>query len=384
MHQYQNNGSQNGSHPTGYLQNAPLQYRIAPYISSQQPIQQPARQRPRIGILSASGCMRDGGWPIYAGDAATVNAIFEAGGYPVIIPTLPLIQGYDPFNILTDDDAFIEVFSVIWPMVRNLDGLVLAGGGDLYSCFYGHVVHPQTGTPELWRDVWERYFALAAWILCIPTLGICRGMQVMNVVRGGGLIQDIRAQWSKKMPPLVPHLAKGRISADNWVEHPVTIHPKSRLASILRGREDRVPYRQYIDAVLSMHHQIIGYITPEAEIAGYLAPGLAVGATAPDGVIEAIEDTDAHRYWVAVQFHPEWVVYLGWALRLFTSLIDASSTYATLSPDITDPIFKEIRDWVRISDMSLTGRHPGTPTITTKAFTRETDELIYYSIEESV
>src|SRR5947207_1721760 len=134
MYQYQHNGFHHISRNTDHLQEAPLQYRIAAFIMSQQPVQQPVRQRPRIGILSSSGCLRDGGWPIYAGDAATIHAIFEAGGYPVIIPTLPLIQGYDPFNILTDDDAFEEVFSIIWPMLRNLDGLLLAGGGDLYSC----------------------------------------------------------------------------------------------------------------------------------------------------------------------------------------------------------------------------------------------------------
>src|SRR5947209_14012624 len=273
----QYNGSQNGAH------NAPLPARIAALVASQQPAQRPVRPRPRIGILSSSGTMRDGGWPVYAGDAAAINAVFEAGGYPIIIPTFPLIQGYDAFNVLTDDDAFEEVFSIIWPMIRDLDGLLLTGGGDLYSCLYGHVVHPQTGVPDLWRDVWERYFALMSWLLCIPTLGICRGMQVMNVVCGGGLYQDLQAQWPKNMPPLLPHRARGRITADNWVEHPVTVHAKSRLARIMRGREERVPYRQYIDAVLSMHHQIVGYLTPAGEIVGYLAPGLGIGATAPDG-----------------------------------------------------------------------------------------------------
>jgi gamma-glutamyl-gamma-aminobutyrate hydrolase PuuD len=380
QHQYNGNGSPNGAH------NMQLPSRIAAFISSQQPVHHPVRRRPRIGILSSSGCMRDGGWPVYAGDAATVNAIFEAGGYPVILPTLPIMQGYDPFSILTDEDAFDEVFRVVWPMTRNLDGLLLAGGGDLYSCLYGQAVHPQTGTPELWRDVWERYFALVAWVLCIPTLGICRGMQTMNAVRGGGLYQDARAQWPKNMPPLVPHRAKGRISADNWVEHPIIVHPKSKLAGIIRGREERVPYRQHIDAVLSMHHQIIGYLTPEGEVVGYLAPGLAVGAIAPDGVIEAIEDTEAHRFWVAVQFHPEWVVYLSWALRIFTSLVDASCAYATLPQNVTDPLRDEIRDWVRLCDARLTHQHLGMPLTTTRTLTPgpNTDHLIPFSIEESI
>jgi gamma-glutamyl-gamma-aminobutyrate hydrolase PuuD len=378
--QYNGNGSQGG------LYTMQLPSRIAAYIAAQQPAHHPVRRRPRIGILSSSGSMRDGGWPVYAGDAATVNAIFEAGGYPVILPTLPIMQGYDPFNILTDDDAFDEVFRVVWPMIRNLDGLLLAGGGDLYSCLYGQAVHPQTGSPELWRDVWERYFALVAWVLCVPTLGICRGMQTMNAVRGGGLYQDLRAQWPKHMPALVPHRAKGRISAENWVEHPVIVHPKSKLAGIIRGREERVPYRQYIDAVLSMHHQFIGYITPEGEVVGYLAPGSVVGAISPDGVIEAIEDRDPQRYWVAVQFHPEWVVHLSWALRIFTSLIDAGCSYAALSQHMTESLHDEIRTWVRLCDAGLTQQHLGMPTRMIKMPTPGpiTDHLIPFAVEESV
>ncbi|MBA2284929.1 MAG: gamma-glutamyl-gamma-aminobutyrate hydrolase family protein [Ktedonobacteraceae bacterium] len=341
---------------TGDFDGLSLPASLASLVTSQQPGQLPTYYRPRIGLLSSSGCMRDGGWPVYAGDAATVNAIFEAGGDPIVMPTLPLMQGYDPLDILTDDDAFEEVFRIVWPLVRNLDGLVLTGGGDLYSCLYGHPLHPQTDTPELWRDIWERYFALLAWILCIPTLGICRGMQVMNAVRGGGLFQDIRSQWPKNMPPLVPHRARGRISADNWVEHPIAIHPKSRLARLVRGRDERIPYRQYIEAVLSMHHQIVGYVTPDGEIVGYLAPGMGIGATAPDGVIEAIEDLDPRRFWVAVQFHPEWIVYLGWALSLFSSHIDACYTYAALDLNTLDSYLPEVRDWLRQCDATLTHR----------------------------
>jgi gamma-glutamyl-gamma-aminobutyrate hydrolase PuuD len=111
---------------------------------------------------------------------------------------------------------------VLWPVVRELDGLILAGGGDLTSCLYGKPPHPQTETPDAWRDVWERYVALLAWLLCIPPLGICRGMQLMNVALGGTLYRDLRAQWPKERP--------------------------------------------YLDAVLSMHHQAVEELTPIAAL----------------------------------------------------------------------------------------------------------------------
>ena len=180
------------------------------------------RERPRIGILAAQSYMRDGGWPAYSGDAPTVHVVLEAGGFPCLIPTLPLIEGYDPLQLLSDDHVFALLFGVIWPVVRELDGLILTGGGDLTSCLFGKPPHPQTETPDAWRDVWERYVALLAWLLCIPTLGICRGMQLMNVALGGTLYQDLRAEWPKERPPLLRHRARGRVSSSNWVTAP---HP---------------------------------------------------------------------------------------------------------------------------------------------------------------
>ena len=101
------------------------------------------RERPRIGILAAQSYVRDGGWPAYSGDAPTVHAVLEAGGLPCLIPTLPLIEGYDPLQLLNDDHVFTLLFRVLWPVMRELDGLILTGGGDLTSCLYGKPPHPQ-------------------------------------------------------------------------------------------------------------------------------------------------------------------------------------------------------------------------------------------------
>jgi putative glutamine amidotransferase len=300
------------------------------------------RERPRIGVLAARGYMRDGGWPSYSGDGPSVHAVLEAGGMPCLIPTLPLIEGYDPLQLLSDDRTFALLFQVLWPVVRELDGLILTGGGDLSSCLYGESPHPQSENSDAWRDVWERYVALLACLLCIPTLGICRGMQLMNVVMGGTLYQDLRAQWPKERPKLLLHRARGRVSSSNWVTHPIQLaQSNSRLAVAVRGRGTLD--RPYLDAVLSMHHQAVEL----------LAPGMEMAATSPDGVIEAFEEIAAARWWVGVQFHPEWMTQLSWALGLFTSLVDASRGYSAVPREEIETMLEEIQGWLRQQDRTL-------------------------------
>jgi len=273
-----------------------------------------------------------------------VHAVLEAGGSPWLIPKLPLIEGYDPLQLLSNDHAFALLFRVIWPVVRELDGLILTGGGDLSSCLYSQQPHPQTETSDVWRDVWERYVALLAWLLCIPTVGICRGMQLMNVALGGTLYQDLRAQWPKERPPLLRHRARGRVSSSNWVSHPIQLaRPDSRLAMAVRGKGTLD--RPYLDAVLSMHHQAVEE----------LAPGLEVAATSPDGVIEAFEETACARWWVGTQFHPEWMTQFNWALGLFTALIDASRGYTAIPRDEIETLLEEIRGWLCQHDRALIG-----------------------------
>jgi putative glutamine amidotransferase len=330
---------------TGFhdLEDASLSDRLALWIAEQQQQKVPAqRARPRIGILAPMGYARDGGWPIYAGDAPTGYAILEAGGFPILIPTLPLIEGFDPFSMLSDEHAFCLLFGLLWPVMRELDGLILTGGGDLDSCLYGQVPHPQTGNPDVWRDVWERYIARLSWLLCIPTLGICRGMQLMNVALGGTLYQDLQAQWPKDRPALLRHRARGRVSSSNWSTHPIRLHcPESRFALAVRcnGALDR----HVIDPVLSMHHQAVES----------LAPGLAVVATSPDGVIEAFEETASARWWVGVQFHPEWMTHLTWSLGLFASLVEVSRSYATVPRQELEASLDEIQGWLRQQDSEL-------------------------------
>jgi gamma-glutamyl-gamma-aminobutyrate hydrolase PuuD len=309
-----------------------------------------SRARPRIGLVAYSSMLRDGGWPVYGADAPTAQAILEAGGFPCLIPLLPLLEGYDPLQVVQDDHTFGLFFDLLWPLVRDLDGLVLSGGDDLSACFYGQQPHPQSETPDLWRDVWERYLALLSWVLCLPTLGICRGMQLMNVALGGTMYQDLPAEWPKDRPKLVRHRARGRVSSSNWVTHPVQLaRPDSRLALAVKGRGELG--RPVLDAVFSMHHQAVEM----------LAPGLEVSAAAPDGVIEAFEDMSPSRWWVAMQFHPEWSTHLSWVMGLFTAFVDASRAYSSVSREEMEPFRPEMRDWLRQRDRSLPPRGATSP-----------------------
>ena len=92
-----------------------------------------------------------------------------------------------------------------------------------------------------------------------------------------------------------------------------------------------------------MHHQAVEE----------LGPGLEVAATSPDGVIEAFEETNDARWWVGVQFHPEWMAHLSWALGLFTALIDASRSYSAVPRDEIETLLDEIRGWLRQHDRAL-------------------------------
>ena len=88
---------------------------LAHWIEEQCHHDNPARrERPHIGILAASGTLRDGGWPVYGGDAPTAHAILEAGGFPSFIPPLPFLEGCDPSQLLRDDQTFTRLCGPLW------------------------------------------------------------------------------------------------------------------------------------------------------------------------------------------------------------------------------------------------------------------------------
>ena len=169
---------------------------------------------------------------------------------------------------LSDPDAAVTE-------ALTCDGLLLPGGGDMDPAFYGQERLPACGEPNLLRDAAEPKLLRAFLAADKPVLGICRGIQVMNVVLGGTLYQDI------KPFEHVPH-------NDHWAKvHTVTVR-RGTLMSRLLGQDTVL--------VNSQHHQAADRIAPELEIA----------ALSEDGIVEALEKPDAH-FCLGVQWHPEWL-----------------------------------------------------------------------------
>ena len=203
-----------------------------------------------------------------------VEQVARAGGQPVILPPI----GHPAAT------------------VDRLDGLILAGGGDIDPARYGEPPHPATDYIRRFRDDAEFALVNAALADGLPLLGICRGMQVLNVALGGTLHQHL--------PDTVGHTGHAP-APGRYGRLPVRLTPGSRLAKIFDGvcDGDALPDPAHY------HHQAIDA----------LGAGLAVTARADDGVIEAVE-LDGHPFCLAVQWHPE----VGEDNRLFAALVDAA------------------------------------------------------------
>ena len=165
------------------------------------------------------------------------------------------------------------------PIPEAFDGVVIGGGDDVDPVRYGReILEAANVAVDRGRDSVDFPIFEEAWKSDVPIFGICRGLQVVNVARGGTLVQDLPLE----RPSDVAHQLPKR---ENESDHPVRVEPGTRLGRIAGAREIQVNSR---------HHQAIDHP----------ADGLVVSATAPDGVIEAIESHDG-RWLVAVQWHPE-------------------------------------------------------------------------------
>ena len=184
-------------------------------------------------------------------------------------------------------------------VVASVDALLLTGGGDVLPSLYGAAAHPIFDAAETGRDDYEIELVRRALDADLPVLAICRGIQVLNVARGGTLIQDI--------PDEIGTAVNHRVAnPPHSIAHEVWIESGSRLEQLLAG--DTCP-------VNSRHHQAVKD----------LGQGLIVTATAPDGIVEAIEDP-TRRFCVGVQWHPENFFRTGEFRSLFEALVQACRT----------------------------------------------------------
>jgi putative glutamine amidotransferase len=187
-------------------------------------------------------------------------------------------------------------------VIQSVDGVLLPGGGDVLPSIYGEAAHPSYSAAEPGRDDYEMELARRAIEADLPLLAICRGIQVLNVARGGSLVQDIEAE----LGVTVNHVHR---ESPVTIAHEVWISEGSLLDRLMHERleDDACP-------VNSRHHQ-----APKR-----LGTGLAVCATAPDGVIEAIEDP-SRRFCLGVQWHPENFYRTGEFRPIFEGFVEAAT-----------------------------------------------------------
>jgi putative glutamine amidotransferase len=210
-----------------------------------------------------------------------VAALAAAGCAPILIP------------LLEQEDLLRTIF-------ERLDGIVFPGGADVSPGEYAEDPMPGLNVIEADRDRTE--LRLARWALerDLPTLGICRGQQLLNVALGGTLFQDLRAQ---RVTSRDHSDADGR--ARSALVHQVRLEPGSRLAQLIDETSIEVN---------SLHHQGLNRV----------ATALSVVGCSDDGVVEAVESSD-HRFLVAVQWHPEELRELPWVQRLFQGFARAAA-----------------------------------------------------------
>jgi putative glutamine amidotransferase len=233
--------------------------------------------RPVIGISAYSQQARWGSWdlPAVLLPRRYTDMVAAGGGQPVLLPPSPGIAG----------------------VLARLDGLVLSGGGDIDPDRYGAARDPETDPANPSRDDAEIELARQAIAAGLPLLGICRGLQVVNVALGGTLHQHL--------PALVGH--DGHSSEHGYGSHKVSVTAGSQLAGILGRTEAAVP---------THHHQAIDR----------LGGGLVATAWTDDGTVEAVEMTELASFMIAVQWHPE----AGDDLSLFAALAAAAERYRDL------------------------------------------------------
>lgn len=227
--------------------------------------------RPLIGITSKREPVK--GRPHVTLPEGYIKAIVQAGGTPVALP------------VLSDKESILHIVSL-------MDGLLFSGGGDIHPKFYGDEIRFDMEISPEERTLFEIHLLKAVLERRKPVLGICLGIQSINVALGGTLYQDI------------PQEVEGHIN--HRAAHYITIREDSLLGHILENPQDI--------EVSSAHHQAIK--EP--------GKGLQPVAIAPDGVIEAVELED-YPFLIGVQWHPERDIEDIYTIRLFKAFVEAAT-----------------------------------------------------------
>lgn len=210
---------------------------------------------------------------------AYCDPIVAAGGLPLIAP------------VFTDSAVLDQALDAV-------QGVLLIGGPDYHPDAYGGHAQPAEQLMDRRRHDADLLLARTTLRRCLPVLGICGGLQLLVIARGGALVQDIPSEW----PDAIIHTVAG----DEPCSHPVAIAHGSRLHGLMRCDEM---------VVNSFHHQ-----AAQPDRRG----GLAISARAPDGVVEAVEDPE-HPFCIGVQWHPERMVGTPSSQSLFGGLVAAAS-----------------------------------------------------------
>ena len=236
-----------------------------------------AQRRPVIGISD-----------LYKDDNSSavprsyVDAVLQVGGLPVVIP------------LMYDDEKIVE-------LLNSLDGIIFTGGEDFDPSYYNERPIPQMGKINAPRDEFDINLLRLAVKQGVPVLGICRGIQLINIVYGGSLYQDLSAQYHDNS---IRHRQR---QPKEDASHSVLVEDNTVFADIVKER---------MLMVNSSHHQAIKKV----------APGFRVAGQSPDKIVEVIEKIDSDSWILGVQFHPEVRFTKDFAMRrIFQRFVDEAS-----------------------------------------------------------
>lgn len=247
--------------------------------------------RPAVAVTATTELIR--GLVRVRVNASYTAAVQRAGLRPYVLPVLPA----------EDADAMLD----------GMSGLVLTGGEDIDPSHYGAQPHAALGEVHADRDAFELAIARAALARKLPTLAICRGIQIAAVALGGTLVQDLPSEWKGALNHAPGGARDARV-------HALSVDEGSDLAAALGARELRVN---------SSHHQAVQDVPAAIRVVG----------RSPDGVIEGVESAEAAWWMLGVQWHPEDLTATpeAWDRNLFAAFASACA-----GADVGEPLARSL------------------------------------------